>query len=167
MRELDTAERRMAFIGFSGVDAVFAGTSLGRQFPRGPKTMQILLFARDGIGEHIREAVVRTVPETQIFNVMGGLVSRIMNLSTEPVVAVLIAGSKGEFAEIQLMKWLLNDICIVLILPDRDLETVAEGYDLHPRFMGCLDDDADEIAAVLCKMLTRERAGQTRPHAEH
>jgi len=157
----------MAFIGFSGVDTVFAGTSLKRQFPRGSKTMQILLFARDGVGEHIRDALVRTVPETQIFNVMGSLVSRIMNLSPEPVVAVLIAGSKGEFAEIQLMKWLLHDICIVLILPDRDMETIAEGYDLHPRFMGCLDDDADEIATVLGKMLTRERVGQARPHAEN
>jgi len=122
--------------------------------------MQILLFARDGIGDHIRDAVMRTVPETQVCSAMGSLVSRIMNPSREPVVAVLIAGSRSEFAEIQLMKWLLHDICTVLILPDRDADTVAAGYDLHPRFMGCLDDDADEIAAVLCKMLTREMAGR-------
>lgn len=127
--------------------------------------MQILLFARDGIGDHIRDAVVRTVPETEVFNAMGSLVSRIMNPSVEPVVAVLIAGSRNEFAEIQLMKWLLHDICTVLILPDRDMETVAEGYNLHPRFMGCLDDDADEIAAMLNKMLTREKVGQARLHA--
>ncbi|GFE60478.1 hypothetical protein [Geobacter sp. AOG2] len=129
--------------------------------------MQILLFARDGVGDHIRDAVVRTVPETEVFSAMGSLVSRIMNPSMEPVVAVLIVGSKVEFAEIQLMKWLLHDICTVLILPDRDMETVADGYNLHPRFMGCLDDDADEIAAVLSKMLTRERAGQTTLHTEH
>jgi hypothetical protein len=89
---------------------------------------------------------------------VGSLVSRIMNPSGGPVVAVLIAGSRSDFEEIQLMKWLLHDICTVLILPDRDADTVAAGYELHPRFMGCLDDDANEIAAILCKMLTRERA---------
>ena len=129
--------------------------------------MQTLLFARDGVGDHIRDAVVRTVPGTEVFSAMSSLVSRIMNPSLEPVVAVLIAGSRSEFAEIQLMKWLLHDICTVLILPDRDMETVAEGYNLHPRFMGCLDDDADEIASVLCKMLHREKIGQARPHANN
>jgi len=119
--------------------------------------MQILLFARDGVGNHIRDAIMRTVPETEVCCAMGSLVSRIMNPFRGPVVAVLMAGSRSEFAEIQLMKWLLHDICTVLILPDRDMETVAAGYSLHPRFMGCLDDDADEIAAVLCKMLARKR----------
>ncbi|MDR3579969.1 MAG: hypothetical protein P4L44_08415 [Oryzomonas sp.] len=122
--------------------------------------MQILLFARDGGGDHIRDAVIRTVPEAEVCSAMGSLVSRIMNPFRGPVVAVLIAGSRSEFAEIQLMKGLLHDICTVLILPDRDADTIAAGYDLHPRFMGCLDDDADEIAAVLCRMLTRERVGR-------
>ena len=122
--------------------------------------MQILLFARDGVGDHIRDAVIRTVPETEVCSAMDSLVSRLVNPSWEPVVAVLIAGSKSEFAEIQLMKRMMHDICTILILPDRDMETVAAGNDLHPRFMGCLDDDADEIAAVLCKILTRERVGR-------
>jgi hypothetical protein len=122
--------------------------------------MQILLFARDGVGDHIRDAVLRIVPEAEVCSAMGSLVSRIMNPSRGHVVAVLIAGSRGEFEEIQLMKWLLYDICTVLILPDRDADTIAAGYELHPRFMGCLDDDADEIVAVLCKMLTRERVGR-------
>jgi hypothetical protein len=128
--------------------------------PQRIEAMQILLFARDGVGDHIRDAVMRIAPETKVCSAMGSLVSRIMNPSREPVVAVLIAGSRGEFDEIQLMKWLLHDICTILILPDRDMETVAAGYSLHPRFMGCLDDDADEIAATLCKMLTRERVGR-------
>ena len=122
--------------------------------------MQILLFARDGVGDHIRDAVMRTIPETEICSAMGSLVSRIMNPFRGPVVAVLMAGSRSEFAEMRLMKWLLHDVCTILILPDRDADTIAAGYDLNPRFMGCLDDDADEIAAVLCKMLTRERAGR-------
>jgi hypothetical protein len=51
-----------------------------------------------------------------------------------------------------------------LILPDRNKETVTAGHCLHPRYMGCLDDNADEIAAALCRILTRERDGQMKLH---
>jgi hypothetical protein len=34
--------------------------------------------------------------------------------------------------------------------------TVATGYYLHPRFLGCLDDDEKEIVAVLCNMPGRQ-----------
>jgi hypothetical protein len=60
------------------------------------------------------------------------------------------------------MKCLLLDICTILILPDRNADTVAAGYSLHPRFMGCLDDDGEEIAAMLCNMLGRPAPDQTR-----
>jgi hypothetical protein len=122
--------------------------------------MQIFLFARDGVGDHIRDAITRTVPKIEAFSKISNLVSRIRRSSVEHMVVVLIAGSRSEFAEIQQLKWLLYDICTILILPDRDMETVAAGNYLQPRFMGCLDDDADEIAAVLGRLHTRERAGQ-------
>lgn len=127
--------------------------------------MQILLFARDGVGNHIRDALARIVPKMEVISRIGSLVSRIRRSPVEQLVVVLIAGSRSEFAEIQELKWLLFDICTILILPDRDMETVAAGNYLQPRFMGCLDDDAEEIAAVLAKMHTRERAGQVIFHS--
>ena len=122
--------------------------------------MQILLFARNGVGDHIRDAVTRAVPETGVISAMDNLVSRLRHPFLKPEVVVLIAGTSSEFNDIQQMKWLLNDFCTILILPDRNKETVSAGNSLQPRYMGCLDDDADEIAAVLCKILTRERDGQ-------
>lgn len=117
--------------------------------------MQILLFARNGVGDHIRDAVTRAVPETESFSTMDDLASRFRHPSGEPVVAVLIAGSGSDLADLRQMKRLLHDCRTVLILPDRGVETVAAGHHLHPRFLGCLDDDGEEIAAVLCKMLAR------------
>jgi hypothetical protein len=125
-------------------------------------SMQIILFARDGAGNHIRDAVTRTVPQAEIFSAMGNLVSRIRSPSLEPVIVVLIAASRNEFADILQLKWLLYDICTILILPDRSMETVAAGQILHPQFMGCLDDSPDEIAAVLAKMLTRGKLATSR-----
>lgn len=125
--------------------------------------MQILLFARDGVGDHIRNAVTRSVPETEVFSVMDDLVSRFRRPSGEPVVAVLIVGSLNELAALRQMKGILHDCRTVLVLPDREAETVAAGHRLHPRFLGSLDDDGEEIAAVLCKMLTQ----QEKDRAEH
>jgi len=118
--------------------------------------MQILLFARDGVGDHIRDAVTRAVPETEFFNTMAGLADRFRHPTGEPVIAVLIAGSGNDLAGLRQMRRLLHDCRTVLILPDRGGETVAAGHNLHPRFLGCLDDDGAEIAAVLCKMLARQ-----------
>jgi hypothetical protein len=56
------------------------------------------------------------------------------------------------------MRHLLQDVRTILILPDRRAETIATGHNLQPRFLGCLDDDAEEIAAVLKKMLIVARA---------
>lgn len=122
--------------------------------------MQILLFARDGVGDHIRDAVTRSVPETQVFGAMDDLVSRFRCPSGEPMVAVLIVGSLSELAALRQMKGMLHDCRTLLILPDRETETVAAGHRLHPRFLGCLDDAGEEIAAVLCKMLAQQKANR-------
>ena len=122
--------------------------------------MQILLFARDGVGDQIRDAVTRTFPATGVISTIGNLVSRLKNPFLKPVAVVLIAGSSRDIFDIQKLKWLLVDICTILILPDRNKETVTAGYFLQPRFMGCLDDNADNITAVLYKILVHEREGQ-------
>jgi len=119
--------------------------------------MQILLFARDGVGDHIREAVTRAVPETEVINTMGNLASKLRHPFVRPVVVILIAASSSDFVDIQQMKWLLQEFCTILILPDRNKETITAGRCFQPRFMGCMNDDGDEIAVALCKMLTRER----------
>jgi hypothetical protein len=123
--------------------------------------MQIFLFARDGVGDHIHDAVMRAVPETEVFSTMDDLVSRLRHPSGETVVAVLIAGSGNDLDGLRQMKWLLHDVRTILIVPDRGGETITSGYCLHPRYMGCLDDRGEEIAAVLCNMLGRPAQDQT------
>jgi len=91
---------------------------------------------------------------------MGILLSRLKHPFLKPAAVVLIVGTCDEFVDLQRMKWLLHDICTILILPDRNNETVTAGHCFHPRYMGCLDDDAEEIAAALCKILTHEREKQ-------
>ncbi len=67
--------------------------------------------------------------------------------------AVLLATSKDAFSEILSISGLFHDVPIILVLPDREAETVAKGHTLYPRFMAYIDGDLTDVAAVLGKML--------------
>ncbi|NVM57217.1 MAG: hypothetical protein HWN51_03755 [Desulfobacterales bacterium] len=68
-------------------------------------------------------------------------------------IAVLLAASREELSDILSIRDLLTDIRVILVLPDRDDDTIAKGHTLRPRFFTYADSDFVEIAAVLSKML--------------
>ena len=51
----------------------------------------------------------------------------------------------------------LRDLRLVLILPDRDAATVAEGHRLRPRFMSDCESDYEEIGVVVKRMVEKSR----------
>ncbi len=67
--------------------------------------------------------------------------------------AVLLTASHAELQEILGLRPLLNDIPLILILPDRDKDTVAKGHFLAPRFLTDPHNNFDEIYHVLNKMI--------------
>ena len=69
--------------------------------------------------------------------------------------AVLLAASKGQLSELLSLRELLNDVRIILILPDRGRETISQGHLLRPRFLSYADGDLTDVIAVLSKMLER------------
>lgn len=66
--------------------------------------------------------------------------------------AVLLTASHEELQEILGLRPLLNDIPLILILPDRDKDTVAQGHILAPRFLTDIQNNFHEIYDVLNKM---------------
>ena len=66
-------------------------------------------------------------------------------------IAVLLASTQEELADILTIRNLLDDVRIIIILPDRDKETISKGYSLYPRFLTYVDSDFSWIAAVLKK----------------
>jgi len=67
--------------------------------------------------------------------------------------AVLLTTSHEELQELLTLRPLLNDIPLILILPDSNKDTVAKGHILAPRFLTDLQNKFNEIYAVLNKML--------------
>ncbi|NQT58554.1 MAG: hypothetical protein HQ557_06185 [Bacteroidetes bacterium] len=66
-------------------------------------------------------------------------------------IAVLLASTQEELTDILTIRNLLDDVRIILILPDRNKETISKGHSLYPRFLTYVDSDFSWVAAVLKK----------------
>jgi len=93
--------------------------------------------------------------EREIFCTIEDLSSRLRQPGERPTIAVLLAASSKDLADILSIHDLLRDIRIILILPDREEDTVAWGHSLQPRFLSYIDNDFTDVAAVLDKMMRR------------
>lgn len=70
-----------------------------------------------------------------------------------PTVAVLLACNKRDLIELNSLRHLLADMPLIVILPDNRKATTAMGHALSPRFLTCVDNNINEVGAVLEKML--------------
>jgi hypothetical protein len=72
--------------------------------------------------------------------------------SDNNIVALLQLKNKNELTDIFLLKNLLGNIPIILVLPDRENNTIALGYKLCPRFIAYADSDFLDVASVMIKI---------------
>jgi hypothetical protein len=72
---------------------------------------------------------------------------------------VLLCGSQEEILEVPSMIDLFSGVRLVLLLPDKDQENLAEAHRLHLRYIGYADGDLEDVSAVLGNM-TRKIAVQ-------
>lgn len=81
--------------------------------------------------------------------------SQRLKLPAQPQsIAVLAPGSRQELQGILCRIDLLRDLRIIVIAPDREVETTAIAHQLRPRYLTYLNGDFGELAAVLGKMVT-------------
>ena len=67
-------------------------------------------------------------------------------------VILLSPASKEELLRLLALQDLLSGMRIILVLPDRDEETVSMGHRLRPRMVSYNDSDYLDVAAVLTRM---------------
>jgi hypothetical protein len=89
----------------------------------------------------------------EIYRTIESLSQRLRQPGKNLTVAVLLATSKQELLEILSIKELLFNVRIILVLPDREEDTITKGHSLRPRFLTYADSNYGDIAAVLSKML--------------
>ena len=74
-------------------------------------------------------------------------------------IGILLPANRRELAALNRLRHLLRDMRLILILPNTQPQTVSEGHALRPRFIGYIDDDPQDVAAVVHKMT----AARSRP----
>lgn len=117
----------------------------------------------DGTGGKLLEAAVRALPEGEIelFNNTDELAIRLNQPLEVKNQALLWAGSRVDLVFfVQHEDW-FRDFKIVLILQDRDKQTLSDGLRLRPRYVGYADSDFEEVTRVLHNMLMNGSAGNS------
>ena len=95
---------------------------------------------------------------TELYHTIRTLSQRLTRPIDGLAIMVLIAGDRKDLLNILAMQKLFGVIKIIIILPDREDESVKIGYKLQPRFLTYVNGDISEVHGVLRKMLELSEA---------
>jgi len=91
--------------------------------------------------------------KTAIFRSIENMIERIMHLTYNPEIAVLIIKNRKEFLQLYSSLNVLRRAKMLLILTDKNPKTIMLGYKLKPQFPTYLHNDFWVIQTALKKML--------------
>jgi hypothetical protein len=120
--------------------------------------IRLLLYTpvSEGVGEQLRRMIEKLVPKNnvEIYRSVESLSLRLRQPADDlPIAAVLLAARRGDLTELLSIRDLLRDIRIILVLPDRDEDTIAKGHTFRPRFVSYTDGNFMDVCFVLEKMI--------------
>jgi hypothetical protein len=128
-----------------------------RRLKRRDARVNIVVYEKTtaGAGLRLQRLIETLVPreEIEIHQTIDSLSRRLRQPIFNLDMAVLLATTKEELEDILSLRDLLSDVRSILVLPDREGDTNAQGHTLRPRFITYADSDFVELAAVLTKML--------------
>lgn len=109
----------------------------------------------DGAGQRLQRVIEELVPkaELEVYGTIKKLAARLRQPVGDVTMAVLLAATREDLSQILSICDLLCYVRIMLILPDREEDTIAKGHSLRPRFLTYADGDFLDVAAVLGKIL--------------
>jgi hypothetical protein len=104
-----------------------------------------------GIGERLRTFV----PEErlEIYRSIEELVHGLYRLSDHDTIVLLRAGDREELLRIVSLRDLLQGVRVILLVPDREEETISLAHRLRPRFLSNSESDFSDTMSVLQKMI--------------
>jgi len=89
----------------------------------------------------------------EFYLTIDDLAGRLRRPKGDHSIAVLLAAGRKDLEELLAIQDLLDRTRIILILPDRNKDTINKGHTLFPRFLTYVDGNFDWVTAVLEKML--------------
>ena len=120
--------------------------------------MTLLLYAReDDIGRRLKERIqgLTLSHAMESFETIDRLIQRLRQPVDGFSMAVILAGNRSELTKILNVGDLLGNLKIIIILPDRNPDTISAALKLHPRYMSYADEDFLDVSMVTGRMLQR------------
>lgn len=82
---------------------------------------------------------------------------RLRHTPTQGAIIVLAVQDEGELTALISFRHLIADAPLIMVMPTRDGALMTKAHTLHPRFIGDLESGAQEVIAVIHKMLLRKK----------
>ena len=132
--------------------------------------MNIILYKANGQQESdsLWGVVCESVPTgmAEKYSSLEEFKNRLLLYKNNIEIALLTASTKEELKQFIGLREFLADIRVILILPDRDHDTLSSAHALYPRFITYIDGDYSDLKAVLTKM--QNNLNLQKPHyCEH
>lgn len=106
--------------------------------------------------------LITLVPEESIvvYRSIEDLVRGIDRLYDKDTILLFQARDREDLLRLVSLRDLLEGLRVVLLIPDREEETVSLSHRLRPRFLGNSDNDFSVTISVLQKMMEHMDEGQ-------
>jgi hypothetical protein len=131
--------------------------------------MQLILYAskNNQYEEKLEAAVISAAPGMAIerFSRLDDLRERLRNIVEPNSIAVLMAGDREEIQNLQAFRDMLIEIYIILVLPDRQADTINLAHQLRPRFLSSVKDDFTALKLIIRKIIQSPHSPPTPPLA--
>jgi hypothetical protein len=122
--------------------------------------VKILFYSsiRDYPGIEIRERLKTLVPEDslELYESIEELARGIRQLYDHHTIVLLQARDREDLLRIVSLGDLLQGLRVVLLIPDREEETISLAHRLRPRFLSNCENNFSDAMNVLRKMLECE-----------
>ncbi|MBN2397063.1 MAG: hypothetical protein JXI32_01670 [Deltaproteobacteria bacterium] len=114
-----------------------------------------------GVGERLRS--LAPAEGVEVCRSIEELIRGIHRSYDRGTIVLLRARDREELLRIVSLRDLLQDLRIILLIPDREEETIALAHRLRPRFLGNGENDVSDTMSVVRRMLEQEEGkSQTR-----
>ncbi len=124
--------------------------------------MQLIIFSSplNMIGHNLQKGMQGMTDQFQLntFGDIPSLVAHLRKPMQEDTLCILIPADNHDLHRLNTIRHLMRDMRLILILPNRQAETISEGHSLRPRFVSYVDRPLTDVTAVVRKMFASTRS---------
>ena len=131
--------------------------------------MMLLLYAkaRNGVSQELQQILNGRSSDAclETYSNLDDLFQRLRQPRLNLKIGVLSIGSDAELDRLLTIRELLSDMRLVLVLSDKDPQTVSKAHALAPRFITFTDAGIDPLVSVIEKMMACQFEQMVPPQA--